>query len=165
MSSHSSHRHRKGSKGSSNSSFVPNSTSWSQWSQYEWNTERKQWQSYRTNSQKEVEWRIQNDQSESSAAAGQCVPRDDSLSLATVSENTTHYSNDNNYTTGSNDVASSTNSFNAISLNSGLNPDPPIVANLEKHNTSLGHRDFDPSEYLIHQVHIWLMNLNRLYNS
>ncbi|KAI9640506.1 hypothetical protein NHQ30_011252 [Ciborinia camelliae] len=142
MSSYSSHRPRKGSRGSSNSSSAASS-----WSPWEWNSERNQWQSSRTNSRGETEWEFRSDQSTSGASA---IPRlGDTTPLATVSEHTAQYSANNNYTTVNNDVGALTNSLAATTLDSNANPDPQFAANLGRNNTSLEHRNFDPN-YKVH---------------
>ncbi|KAJ8071907.1 hypothetical protein OCU04_002214 [Sclerotinia nivalis] len=140
MSSHTSQRHRRGSRGSSSSSVF------SLWSNWKWNTERKEWESYRTNARGETEWQYTT----SGAYAGSNVPRfDDASLLDPVSENTTQYSVNRSYTTGNNDVGSLTTSLAATALTSIANLDPPIVAKLGQKNTSTEHKTFDEN-YKVH---------------
>ncbi|EDN93791.1 hypothetical protein SS1G_09658 [Sclerotinia sclerotiorum 1980 UF-70] len=115
------------------------------WSEWKWNSATKELESFRINARGKKEWRYSSGQSTSGASAGSNVPRfDDSSPLEPVSANTTQYSVDRNYTTGNNDVGSLTNSLAATTLTSIANVDPPIVAKLEKANTSTEHTDFDP---------------------
>ncbi|APA05266.1 hypothetical protein sscle_01g000360 [Sclerotinia sclerotiorum 1980 UF-70] len=121
------------------------------WSEWKWNSATKELESFRINARGKKEWRYSSGQSTSGASAGSNVPRfDDSSPLEPVSANTTQYSVDRNYTTGNNDVGSLTNSLAATTLTSIANVDPPIVAKLEKANTSTEHTDFDPN-YKVHQ--------------
>ncbi|KAF7900667.1 uncharacterized protein EAF01_007969 [Botrytis porri] len=144
-SSSSSHRHRRESRGSSSSSSA--STPWSTW---EWSGDRKRWEACRINSRGVTEWRFENDQSTSTSSANALVPRfDDTSQLDTVSEDTTQYSIEQNYTTDNKDVGALTDSLDSTSLVPVAEADPPIVAKLKPNNTSTEHRNFDPN-YKVH---------------
>lgn len=159
MSSNSYHKHRRNSNGSSTSSS--RSTSWSEW---KWNADRNQWQSYRSNSRGETEWKFQNDQSASSTSA-EDIPRSDNvLPLDPVPEET-QYSANQHYTTGNNDVGALTSSLAATNLNSNTNSDPPIAANLAKNNTSIGYNNFDPSESSQWLRDTQILNYDRLQSA
>ncbi|KAA8572079.1 hypothetical protein EYC84_002004 [Monilinia fructicola] len=145
MSSRSSHKHRKESKGSSSSPSKV--TLWSDW---DWNDEKKQWQSHRRNVRGEIEWQFRSDQSTSGKSSGSTVPRfDDTVPLDTVAEDTNQYSANNYYTTGNNNVAALTNALATTTLGVPANPDPPIAAKLGQHNTSTEHKNFDKN-YKVH---------------
>ncbi|KAK6610240.1 hypothetical protein H4I95_03299 [Botrytis cinerea] len=134
MSSHTSHKYKKKSKEPSNSP----------WSEWKWDSKREQWQSYRTNSGGAIEWKY-DDQLHSSSSAAAHIPRLDGASpLNTVSEDTNQYSNEQNYTTSNNNIGLVTDSLATTSLDPRPNRDPPIVANLQRNNTSTQHRNFDP---------------------
>ncbi|KAF7879852.1 uncharacterized protein EAF02_008022 [Botrytis sinoallii] len=147
MSYSSSHKDRRESRGSSSSSSALTS-----WSNREWSEERKRWESYRTNSRGVIEWRLEDDQSTSTSSADAYVPRcDDTPQLDTVSEDTTQYSVDQNYTTDNKDVGALTESPASTSLVPVADADPPIEANLKPNNTSTEHRNFDPN-YKVHRA-------------
>ncbi|TGO62523.1 hypothetical protein BCON_0019g00590 [Botryotinia convoluta] len=134
MSSSTSHKHRRAPRESSNSL----------WSEWEWDSEGKRWQSYRTNSRGAIEWKFES-QLPSSSSTGAHIPRLDGASpLDTVSEDTAQYSNDQNYTTSNNNIGAVTDSLAAASVGPRSNRDPPIVAKLQRNNTSTQHKNFDP---------------------
>ncbi|ESZ94922.1 hypothetical protein SBOR_4714 [Sclerotinia borealis F-4128] len=142
--SRASHKYRRGSKRASSSFKV---TSWSDW---QLNTERQQWQSYRTNTLGETEWQYRDYKTASSASNVPNIPRFDD----TVSNDKTQYSRNRNYSyvaTDNNDVGALTGSLAAITLDSIAESDPPIVASLAQNNTSTEYKDFDPSQCFIVQ--------------
>ncbi|TGO45429.1 hypothetical protein BCON_0393g00010 [Botryotinia convoluta] len=130
MSSHSSHIREP--KTSSNPAL---------WSDWEWNAEKKMWESYRTISRGRIEWKFEHDQSISSANTD--IPRlDNAMLLGDVSENTSQYSKNKAYALESSDIDTVTKSLAPATLTSFVDPDPPIVGNLGKDNTSMQHRNF-----------------------
>lgn len=139
MSSSTSHRPRRASR-------EPSSSLWSEW---RWDSERERWQSHRTNSRGAIEWQYDG-QLHSSPSAAAHIPRLDGASpLDTVSEDTNQYSNEQNYTTSNNNIGAVTDSLAATSLDPRPNRDPPIVANLQRNNTSTQHRNFDSRKHFI----------------
>ncbi|TGO20990.1 hypothetical protein BPAE_0250g00020 [Botrytis paeoniae] len=139
MSSHSSHR--RGPKTSSSPA------SWSCW---EWNAEKRRWESYRTNSRGITEWKFEHGQSISSANTD--IPRlDNAMLLGDVSENISQYPKDKAYAIESNDIDTVTKSLAPATLTSFVDPDPPIVGNLGKDKRSMQHRNFDPN-YKVHSA-------------
>ncbi|TGO35981.1 hypothetical protein BHYA_0139g00280 [Botrytis hyacinthi] len=139
MSSSTSHKHRR----------APRDSSSSLWSEWEWDGERKRWQSYRTNSRGATEWKFENVLPLSSSAVAH-IPRLEGASpLDTVSEDAAQYSNHQNYTTSHNNIGAVTESLAATSLDPRPNRDPPIVAKLQRNNTSTQYKNFD-SNYRVH---------------
>ncbi|KAF7901326.1 hypothetical protein EAF00_003547 [Botryotinia globosa] len=141
MSSSTSHKHRRTSR-------EPSGSLWSNW---EWDSERKRWQSYRTNSRGKTEWKFDNVLPPSTSAVAH-IPRLEGASpLDTVSEDASQYSNYQNYTTSNNNIGAVTESLAATSLDPRPNPDPPIVAKLQRNNTSTQYKNFDPN-YRVHSA-------------
>lgn len=119
------------------------------WSEWEWDGERKRWQSYRTNSRGANEWKFKDILPSRSSAVAH-IPRLEGVSpLDAVSEDAAQYSNYQNYTTSTTNIGALTESLAATSLDPRANRDPPIVAKLGKNNTSTQHKNFDPSEDFI----------------
>ncbi|TGO66194.1 hypothetical protein BOTNAR_0066g00340 [Botryotinia narcissicola] len=141
MSSSTSHKHKR----------TPREPSGSLWSNWEWDSERERWQSYRTNSRGKTEWEFENVLPSSTSAVAHIPRLEGASSLDTVSEDAAQYSNDQNYTTSNNDIGAVTESLAATSLGPRPNPDPPIVAKLQRNNTSTQYKNFDPN-YKVHSA-------------
>ncbi|KAF7892002.1 hypothetical protein EAF00_008304 [Botryotinia globosa] len=128
-----------------------NVTSWSEW---KWSEDRKQWQSYRTNSRGGIEWKCEAGPSTStSSVASNIVRYDDTLPLSTVSENKTQYlvDQDEKYIRDNKNVKALTDSPIATSLVPVANTDLLITANLTRNNTSTQYKNFDPN-YRVHSA-------------
>ncbi|KAF7936507.1 uncharacterized protein EAE97_007873 [Botrytis byssoidea] len=141
MSSSTSHKHSR----------TPREPSGPLWSNWEWDSERERWQSYRTNSRGKTEWKFKNVFPSSTSAVAHIPRLEGASSLDTVSEDTAQYSNDQNYTTSNNNIGAVTESLAATSLDPRPNPDPPIVAKLQRNNTSTQYNNFDPN-YKVHSA-------------
>ncbi|KAF7941727.1 uncharacterized protein EAE97_006564 [Botrytis byssoidea] len=122
-----------------------NVTSWSEW---EWSEDRKQWQSYRTNSRGETDWKFEGDLPTSTSSIAANIARsDDTLQLNTVSENKTQCSVDQNYTRDNKNEKALTDSLTTT--------DCEPVANLEYNNNFTAALD-NPPVMIQYQLERWI---------